>query len=142
MHEHTSISERDQAHTGCVAPYRGAATPCEPAAHGGITRIETCSCGAQRRLNLNGGHREEGAWRGPLVYRLITKRDAEWVGMAASVAGGWVAVHVPLLLRYGWTTDYLLMAAPEGSGLAGMGWPAADSVVERARPHLERRGLQ
>jgi hypothetical protein len=35
--------------------------PWEP--QGGIARIETCACGAQRRVNVNGEHIEDGPWR-------------------------------------------------------------------------------
>jgi hypothetical protein len=32
-------------------------------AQGGIARIETCECGATRRVNVNGVHIEDGAWQ-------------------------------------------------------------------------------
>lgn len=32
------------------------------AAHGGIFRVEECSCGATRRVNINGRSREESSW--------------------------------------------------------------------------------
>jgi len=32
------------------------------AAHGGYTRRETCSCGATRKVNVNGAHVEKGRW--------------------------------------------------------------------------------
>lgn len=32
------------------------------AAHGGIARLETCSCGATRWKNVNGSHVERGGW--------------------------------------------------------------------------------
>jgi hypothetical protein len=33
-------------------------------AHGGITRVDTCSCGAVRRTNYNGAEYEFGVWCG------------------------------------------------------------------------------
>lgn len=34
-----------------------------PAAHGGVVEVEICSCGAQRRTNINGWYRERGDWK-------------------------------------------------------------------------------
>lgn len=34
-----------------------------PAAHGNVTEHQVCRCGARRRVNLNGGHREAGPWQ-------------------------------------------------------------------------------
>lgn len=31
-------------------------------AHGNVVRIEHCECGASRRTNVNGPHREYGDW--------------------------------------------------------------------------------
>jgi hypothetical protein len=36
-----------------------------PRAHGGIVEIDVCSCGAERRTNVNGLHRERGSWWRP-----------------------------------------------------------------------------
>lgn len=35
-----------------------------PAAHGNVCRIDTCSCGATRATNVNGNHVERGDWKG------------------------------------------------------------------------------
>ena len=44
-------------------PYTGPVTRDEnPAAHGCIRLTEACACGATREVNVNGRHREEGAW--------------------------------------------------------------------------------
>ena len=46
-------------------PYLAPIDPCRVrnlAAHGGITRVETCGCGAVRKLNINGQHIEAGEW--------------------------------------------------------------------------------
>lgn len=32
------------------------------AAHGGICRTETCTCGATRKVLINGHHRESSPW--------------------------------------------------------------------------------
>jgi len=34
-----------------------------PAAHGGVTIVERCACGAQRLTNVNGRHIETGRWQ-------------------------------------------------------------------------------
>lgn len=36
-----------------------------PSAHGGVTEIQECTCGAQRRVNINGAHEEIGSWDMP-----------------------------------------------------------------------------
>lgn len=36
---------------------------CHPGAHGNITVIDTCRCGAMRRANLNQQHYESSGWR-------------------------------------------------------------------------------
>ena len=41
------------------------AWPENPEAHGGITRIETCRCGATRAININQQYRELGRWHDP-----------------------------------------------------------------------------
>jgi hypothetical protein len=42
---------------GCVAPDQ-----CVPEAHGHVTDITTCYCGAVQKTNINRGHREIGPW--------------------------------------------------------------------------------
>ena len=57
-HRHRSRSswEFDRGYSGPVAQ------PENPAAHGNVCRHQTCNCGATRRVNINGGHREAGEW--------------------------------------------------------------------------------
>jgi hypothetical protein len=57
---HEAVSTEERPFTECVRPY-----DCEGAAHGGITLIEACLCGASRRVNVNGHHGESGPWRMP-----------------------------------------------------------------------------
>jgi len=45
------------SHCVCVAPRR-----CDGRAHGGLTEIARCRCGAERRTNVNQGFRERGEW--------------------------------------------------------------------------------
>lgn len=40
-----------------------------PAAHGGITIIQHCACGLERRMNYNHGRCERGDWGRPLHGR-------------------------------------------------------------------------
>lgn len=47
-------------------PYRGPVASrldINPRAHGNVTHIETCRCGATRNINVNGEHRETGPWQ-------------------------------------------------------------------------------
>ena len=62
MHRHASIRSLERE-----TVYRGPTTSSDtnPAAHGNITRQETCRCGAVRWLNINGNHREAGNWYHP-----------------------------------------------------------------------------
>ena len=44
-------------------PFSGPVSEREnPRAHGGVCLVETCSCGAERRLNSNAGALERGKW--------------------------------------------------------------------------------
>lgn len=56
MHKHRVKTYQDRAFFGPVRH------PEKPAAHGNITRIASCACGAVRRTNINGSHREVGQW--------------------------------------------------------------------------------
>lgn len=58
-------------------------TPQNEAAHGGVCIVDTCSCGAERRTNVNGRHVEPGEW-------LAAPASVE---VAPAPDGGW-AVHV------------------------------------------------
>lgn len=56
-HEHKTVREVECCFSGPIpsAKYN-------PAAHGGVCFVETCSCGAERRTNINGMHVEAGKW--------------------------------------------------------------------------------
>jgi hypothetical protein len=62
-HEHRpvvdlSIEVEPRGFQRCVNP-----DECNPAAHGGVELVETCQCGATRRVNSTGyGRREYGPW--------------------------------------------------------------------------------
>jgi hypothetical protein len=58
-HKHRAHTERGPyGFASCVA---GAA--CNQRAHGGVMWVETCSCGAERRVNSTGpGRTERGPW--------------------------------------------------------------------------------
>ena len=56
-HEHSAEDDYDRCFAGPVCADEN------PASHGNVCRIEVCSCGAERRININGNHREYGAWR-------------------------------------------------------------------------------
>lgn len=47
-----------QAYASAVGP----ASQQNPAAHGGSVTIARCTCGAERRTNVNGRHEERGTW--------------------------------------------------------------------------------
>lgn len=60
-HRHRNYGERRiVGWSHCVA-----ATACSGAAHGGITYIEHCRCGAERRIESNGRHEAKGSWLDP-----------------------------------------------------------------------------
>lgn len=44
---------------------RPVAWPENPAAHGNVVEVAICSCGAERRTNVNQWHVERGAWVEP-----------------------------------------------------------------------------
>lgn len=55
-HDHKSTETREE---GFICPVTW---PENRLAHGGICRVETCSCGAVRRINVNHQHEEYGPW--------------------------------------------------------------------------------
>lgn len=57
MHKHSRQKTYDYGYSACVDP-----DGCDPIAHGNITRIDFCACGAERRENINAGHHEKGGW--------------------------------------------------------------------------------
>jgi len=71
-HRHCPITEREFCYFHCVNPdhcrRRGPMSwqtyTVHPGSHGNITRIETCTCGAIRKTNINGQHIERSAWVG------------------------------------------------------------------------------
>lgn len=60
MHKHRANTERTVGWTQCIA-----AGGCSGAAHGGVTHIDTCMCGAERRTESNGRHERSGRWLMP-----------------------------------------------------------------------------
>jgi len=71
-HVHAAVSTTERPFSECVRPYA-----CGGAAHGGITLIETCSCGASRSVNVNGRHGESGPWRMPETSEDTDAEDEE-----------------------------------------------------------------
>jgi hypothetical protein len=60
-HRHRPLpsKQRTVGYVHCQSPGR-----CNPRSHGGVTFIDVCRCGAQRRTNGNAGGREIGPWEG------------------------------------------------------------------------------
>ena len=58
--EHQPKQEEERPFSGSVA--RGVGSNYNPAAHGGICVVQTCGCGAARRINANQNHEETGRW--------------------------------------------------------------------------------
>jgi hypothetical protein len=56
-HKHPGIIWRTIDFSGCVAPDQ-----CVPEAHGDITDIAKCSCGAAQKTNINREYSEIGPW--------------------------------------------------------------------------------
>jgi len=57
MTTHRSATHRTIPFSGPVAVQKQ-----NPAAHGNVTVVSTCRCGAERRTNVNGQHSERGEW--------------------------------------------------------------------------------
>jgi hypothetical protein len=57
-HEHVAQGCRTEPFWGPVGPPEDQ----NPVAHGGCSLVETCRCGATRRINANAGSLEVGAW--------------------------------------------------------------------------------
>lgn len=57
-------AHRHRAKTSVERPYTGPVRPSRrnPMADGNVTRVETCSCGHRRLVNVNGRHREASEW--------------------------------------------------------------------------------
>ena len=63
-HSHKAIpaKARDTGWTHCVTPVECAANHMRQRAHGNITIIDRCSCGAVRYSESNAGPRNYGPW--------------------------------------------------------------------------------
>jgi hypothetical protein len=67
MHTHRqSRSQSAQESASIAGPYTGpVAHPGNERARGGVAYVETCSCGATRKVNANHFQREYGEWMRP-----------------------------------------------------------------------------
>jgi hypothetical protein len=68
MKRHTHRAKPDskvRGWTHCVTPRECAADPKRAVAHGNITRVDTCSCGATRLSETNGGRTNYAPWQEP-----------------------------------------------------------------------------
>lgn len=70
MHKHKKKIERIVCWSDCVNPEN-----CSGAAHGNITLLQTCSCGAEQRVEVNGFHKNRSGW--------LTSSDEGSYGMHA-----------------------------------------------------------
>lgn len=59
MHRHRPKTSEDHGYAYALTRPDGSQNP---AAHGGIHRVDRCTCGAERHTNLNGNHRESTGW--------------------------------------------------------------------------------
>ena len=57
IHKHRARAIKDIPFQGCTRPDH-----CRPEAHGNITVVSTCPCGATRMNNINRGFIERGEW--------------------------------------------------------------------------------
>lgn len=64
-HAHRAIpgKSKDRCWIFCVTPCECAANPHRQAAHGNITRVDRCACGAVRETEINGGRANYGVWQ-------------------------------------------------------------------------------
>lgn len=51
-------SSRCKPFRSCAAPFR-----CDPRSHGDFEMVDTCACGATRRVNINQRFIERGQWQ-------------------------------------------------------------------------------
>lgn len=58
VHRHRPNETHDYLFSHCQRP-----TVCRPAAHGNITRVDTCRCGVTRQTNINLRAVERGKWQ-------------------------------------------------------------------------------
>ena len=58
-HRHKVKTHRTVGWSGCVGP-----RTCDGLAHGGVTHVDECACGATRRTESNGSHRASAGWYG------------------------------------------------------------------------------
>lgn len=57
-HQHRAVPALQK-----IIAFRGAVKrPENRAAHGNVCVVDTCKCGEERATNVNGSHRERGAW--------------------------------------------------------------------------------
>ena len=56
-HKHKVEKESTQPFFGCVS-----VSKCDPRSHGGITEVQSCACGATRKINRNQFFKETGKW--------------------------------------------------------------------------------
>ena len=64
-HVHRAKTVRTVGWSHCVTPTECAANPSRGIAHGNRTDIATCSCGAIRHSEYNGGRINHGPWSDP-----------------------------------------------------------------------------
>jgi hypothetical protein len=69
-HRHQVMSWITVDFSECVSPYQ-----CVPEAHGDITDIATCSCGAVQKTNINREYREVGSWEETDAARTDSARE-------------------------------------------------------------------
>ena len=62
-HQHRPIRELHRER-GFRGPVPFPVKP-NPSAHGWVTLFDTCQCGFERWINVNGRHREVGRWHQP-----------------------------------------------------------------------------
>ena len=70
-HRHRTALVETRPFSGPVSKY------VNEAAHGNVTEEHTCTCGATRKVNVNGRHIERGPWQEPSQpvarLRLVTR---------------------------------------------------------------------
>jgi hypothetical protein len=65
MHTHKAqpAKRRTYAWTACVSSNQCAAQPIRQRAHGGVTFVDECRCGATRKTEANGIAKNFGEWQ-------------------------------------------------------------------------------
>ncbi len=91
QHRHRVESEKTRCYLGPVTSETSGRYRQNPAAHGWVTYISYCRCGATRKDNVNGGHIERGPvderrWRITMAWIKVLEELTDTCSVCGQVA--------------------------------------------------------